>query len=321
MINIEDDEIPKSIKIGNFQYSFKQRLANNNFSYRCKSRKCGVLITIDADNLRKIINNSSIGELEFKTVSKKEHICDKPTNKIELSSVQTDTEMMILAEQLVKQNLDKSLSWHYNNLIKNQINISKNQVKRILENQREINYRKDDAYLLDISKITISFSKTKVELQNIPFCFSNNVILNIESQRQEKYILFTSLFQLKKIKDCEQIFMDGTFYSCPKKYYQLYNIIGKEKKTGIIIPISFILMTHKSYSLYYHAFNNIKTLLLKNNIEYKEKELKFMMDFEKSSRKAIKSIFPDRLLLGCFFHFTKALWNKAKKEDLCKKNI
>ena len=146
MINIEDDEIPKSIKIENFQYSFKQRLANNNFSYRCKSRKCGVLITIDADNLRKIINNSSIGELEYKTVSKKEHICDKPTNKIELSSVQTDTEMMILAGQLVKQNLDKSLSWHYNNLIKNQINISKNQVKRILENQREINYPKDDAY-------------------------------------------------------------------------------------------------------------------------------------------------------------------------------
>ena len=43
-----------------------------------------------------------------------------------------------------------------------------------------------------------------------------------------------------------------------KNYYQLYNIIGKEKKTGIIIPISFILMTHKSYSLYYHAFNNKK---------------------------------------------------------------
>ena len=155
MINIEDDEIPKSKKIGNFQYSFKQRLANNNFSYRCKSRKCGVLITIDADNLKKIINNSLIGELEYKTVSKKEHTCDKPTNKIELSNVQTGTEMMKLAEQLIKQNLDKSMSWHYNNLIKNQIDISKNQVKRILENQREINYPKDESYLLDISKITI----------------------------------------------------------------------------------------------------------------------------------------------------------------------
>ena len=236
-------------------------------------------------------------------------------------NVQIGKEMMKLAEQLIKQNLDKSMSWHYNNLIKNQINISKNQVKRILENQREINYPKDESYLLDISKIIISFSKSNVELQNIPFCFSNNIILNNESKMQEKYILFTSLFQLRKIIDCEQIFMDGTFYSCPKNYYQLYNIIGKEKKTRIIIPISFILMSHKSYSLYYHAFNNIKTLLIKNNIEYKEEELKFMMDFEKSARKAIKSIFPDSLLSGCFFHYTKSLWNKAKKEVLCKKNI
>ena len=113
MTSIKDEEIPKALKIGNFQYSFKQRLANNNFSYRCKARKCGVLITIDADNLKKIINNSLIGELEYKTVSKKEHTCDKPTNKIELSNVKTGTEMMKLTEQLIKQNIDKSMSWHY----------------------------------------------------------------------------------------------------------------------------------------------------------------------------------------------------------------
>ena len=44
-----------------------------------------------------------------------------------------------------------------------------------------------------------------------------------------------------------------------------------------------------------------------------------MMDFEKSARKTIKSIFPDSLLLGCFFHFTKALWNKEKKRVYVKK--
>ena len=35
--------------------------------------------------------------------------------------------------------------------------------------------------------------------------------------------------------------------------------------------------------------------------------------------KLLKVFFPDSLLLGFFFHFTKALWNKAKKENLCKK--
>ena len=79
--------------------------------------------------------------------------------------------MLELAEKLINQNLDKSKLWHYNNLIKNQINITKNQVRRILENLREINYPKDDIFLLDISKITISFSQNNPELQNITILF------------------------------------------------------------------------------------------------------------------------------------------------------
>ena len=176
MTDIKGEEIPKSIKKEKYQNSFKQGKTNNNVSYGCKSRKCGVIISIDCTNLKKIINNNSIDELENKKVSKKEHICDEVINKKELSNVKTFSKMMNLAEQIIKQNIDKLLLWHYNNLVKNQINISKNQVKKILENQREINYPKDDTYLLDVSKIKISFSETNVELQNIIFCFSTNVI-------------------------------------------------------------------------------------------------------------------------------------------------
>ena len=77
--------------------------------------------------------------------------------------------MLELAETLINQNLDKSKLWHFNNLIKNQINITQNQVRRILEKLREIIYPKDDIFLLDISKINISFSLTNPELQNILF--------------------------------------------------------------------------------------------------------------------------------------------------------
>ena len=45
------------------------------------------------------------------------------------------------------------------------------------------------------------------------------------------------------------------------------------------------------------------------------------MDFEKGARKAIKKVFPKCKLLGCYFHYTKALWNKAKKQGLFKKEI
>ena len=56
-MDIQDKDIPHSIKIGQYEYTFKQRKANNKFAYRCKSRKCRVIISVDAENLIKIINN------------------------------------------------------------------------------------------------------------------------------------------------------------------------------------------------------------------------------------------------------------------------
>ena len=47
MAMIADEEIPKSIKIDQYTYSFKERKVNNYFAYRCKNRKCGVIISID----------------------------------------------------------------------------------------------------------------------------------------------------------------------------------------------------------------------------------------------------------------------------------
>ena len=69
-----------------------------------------------------------------------------------------------------------------------------------------------DDYLLDISKITISFSQSAKELQNLPFCFTYQKILNKYkfSLRQENFIIFTSIFQLKQFKNIIQIiFMNG----------------------------------------------------------------------------------------------------------------
>ena len=89
----------------------------------------------------------------------------------------------------------------------------------------------------------------------------------MKKKSQEKFIVFTSKVQLKKLKDCSLIFMDGTFKSCPKSFYQIYNIIGKDKKTGMIIPLIFILMSHKSYDSYYYVFDFIQTLLKKEDIK------------------------------------------------------
>ncbi len=80
--------------------------------------------------------------------------------------------------------------------------------------------------------------------------------------------------------------MDGTFKTCPKNFYQIYNIFGKEKNSNNIIPLMYILMSHKSYTLYFVIFNYIKTLLVSYNIQVDFDDISFMLDFEKSFRKA-----------------------------------
>ena len=46
-----------------------------------------------------------------------------------------------------------------------------------------------------------------------------------------------------------------------------------------------------------------------------------MLDFEKASRKALKVNFPEADIKGCYYHYAKALWAKAKKYGLTRKKI
>ena len=42
-----------------------------------------------------------------------------------------------------------------------------------------------------------------------------------------------------------------------------------------------------------------------------------MCDFEKASRNAFISIFPGIVIIGCWFHYTKAIYDKVQKLGLC----
>ena len=131
---------PKQIKIGEYTYSFKTRLINNRYSYRCRNRKWGVLITIDEEYLKKIEEKKN-NKFEYQT-NNKEHICDKPNISTDIKNVITQDETYKLAYEIIQKNSEKTLFWHYDNLKKNNIEISKNQIKRILHEIRELNFPK-----------------------------------------------------------------------------------------------------------------------------------------------------------------------------------
>ena len=169
MSELKKEEIPQSIYIDSFSYSYKETKKNGEYSYRCKVRKCGVIISIDKNNLEKIIKGEQNTKIEYKKVSNKDHICNKNNIITSSNNVQSSNHLNDLAENLIRQNLEKSLLWHHENLKNNNLNMSQNQIKKLLQKLREEYYPNDDSFLLDICNIRITFNDNNELLKNIPF--------------------------------------------------------------------------------------------------------------------------------------------------------
>jgi hypothetical protein len=110
--HLSNNDIPKYITINNFEYIFKERKINNNFSYRCRKRKCGIIININELNLKKIINKNSNGNLEYTKITKKEHTCKDNILNTSFNNIKLEVEEIKLVEHIIKKNLDKSFQWH-----------------------------------------------------------------------------------------------------------------------------------------------------------------------------------------------------------------
>lgn len=103
--------------------------------------------------------------------------------------------------------------------------------------------------------------------------------------------------------------LDGTFKVTPiGGFYQLL-IIHIECENDVI-PVIYVLMSGKSTSLYEEVFKYIEEKI------FQLKPSRFMADFEAGLRKAIKSIYPDATLHGCWYHFCAAIRRKLLKFGL-----
>jgi hypothetical protein len=152
-----------------------------------------------------------------------------------------------------------------------------------------------------------------LEYQNIPICFEYNQLFYSKKNKHEKYIIFSSAFQLQRLKKCSQIYIDATYKSCPKSFYQLLNIAGYIPEINHLIPLFMIPMSSKNEYLYNKVFKNIISVLGGDGISLKDITNKFMCDFEPALFNSIKFNFKDVLIDGCYFHYIK-LGTTPKRE-------
>ena len=103
--------------------------------------------------------------------------------------------------------------------------------------------------------IRVTLDNNNAQLKENNFCYEYRKILNPEYHfREEKYIIYTTIFQLNKLASSELIFIDATFRTSTRTYYQMLNILCKDKQTSRNIPVIHVPMSHKSSFLYDNIF-------------------------------------------------------------------
>ena len=123
-------------------------------------------------------------------------------------------------------------------------------------------------------------------------------------------IFWASTEGLNLLKQCDHMFIDGTFKVVPKPFKQLLIIIGLHRYTKVFFPASFILMSSKSMEAYELVLRVLKSW-------YKKEESfpkRITTDFEIGLVKSIELVFPSQFeIVGCYFHFKQAIYRKLKK--------
>lgn len=126
-------------------------------------------------------------------------------------------------------------------------------------------------------------------------------------------VVFCTRKMLHALQQASCIYVDGTFRTAPKPYFQLVSIHGK--LNGFVIPLAFVLMTGKTTYQYRHIFAH-----LKQQVQHVTNQAflpsRIVCDFEKSLMNAIELEFPNATLSGCYFHFNQSLWRNVQKLQL-----
>ena len=315
----EGFKIPNKIIIDGYHYTFKDTLKGEKFCFRCKSRRCGCSLIIDKEEMDKI--NKGIGDLNY--TLNKEHSCLRLIKKkAHIDNVLTERDLDDKPKSAIMQALDKPFSWHIQNLTDLGIKIANKYIQNILFKERERPFQYEEEFLSDIGKIKIDLEYNGEMNKDMAFCHLVNKIINMDKKkREERYIIFTCLSQLRHFIKSREIFIDINYKIVPKGYQQILTILSYNEIVNQTLPVFIIPMTHKSKLSYNSIFESIFSILDDNVLYMDTHNLKFICDCQKSLYDAIKETFPKCEIKGNYYFYIKSLWVKAKRFGLCQRSV
>ena len=119
---------------------------------------------------------------------------------------------------------------------------------------------------------------------------------------KDRIIVFTTKANLDILQRTVHIYMDGTFKISPTIFFQLYTIHGFIRSTSF--PLIYALLPNKIKETFTRLLEEVKKLIAEFHPQ------SFLIDYEMAMYGAIRAVFPEASIRGCFFHFSQALYRK-----------
>ncbi|CAF1155459.1 unnamed protein product [Rotaria sordida] len=104
----------------------------------------------------------------------------------------------------------------------------------------------------------------------------------------------------------ENWYSDGTFYTCPSIFYQMYSIHAYYD--GMSTPCIFALLGGKSEQIYFDLFAVIFRKMMELNLFIKLRTI--TIDYEVAVSNVFTKHYPTVVVRGCLFHYGQALFRK-----------
>ena len=116
---------------------------------------------------------------------------------------------------------------------------------------------------------------------------SGEQFLLINDGNEDKILGFCTKRFLKILCNVNCVFMDGTFFSSPKLFIQVYTLHGvyKINEKEQIIPLIYLLLPSKSKDIYIRMFQLIKRAAIDEHLIFNPTN--FQIDFEAATIEAI----------------------------------
>ncbi|CAK9292470.1 unnamed protein product [Gordionus sp. m RMFG-2023] len=152
---------------------------------------------------------------------------------------------------------------------------------------------------------SINLTNYNNTLQGLPFLLAHTPNKDI--------IIYGTLDFLKLMCSSKNLYMDGTFFTAPTHFTQLYTIhvlIGKS-----MICVIFAILPDKRKSTYIKFLEMVKDKCALHGGLLLEPE-SIQIDFEISMKLALLVVFPYAVIRGCFFHYGQSLWRKIQSLSL-----